>query len=105
MEKTPKPLTFTLQLAGLQLSDDDRRDISEALNDTLMRKLGGLKLQHESAPNQAEAASAGTLVSQVIRIDGGAIEKLLSKKDFFTTVGKSALENVVKASFLQLPGQ
>ena len=104
METKTRPVTFTLQLDGLQLSDEDRRDISEALNDTLMRKLGGLKFQHDGATNQA-ALPANPLVGQVIRIDGGEIQRLLNKQDFLARVGNSKLNNVLKAGFMEIAQQ
>ena len=102
MEAATKPLTFTLQLDGLQLSDDDRQDISEALNDTLMRKLGGLKQHTAGAAHQAEAAAKGPFVSQVIRIDGGEIARLLRKQDFAGKIGQGQLDNVIGARLGQL---
>ncbi|WP_375444062.1 hypothetical protein [uncultured Fibrella sp.] len=83
-----KPATFTLEVKGLDLPDAIREDISLALNATLMRKLGEVNLTGKAT----EAAGGGSLFGKVIRIDGGEIMRLVSRRDFGTIFQKS-LEN------------
>ena len=87
-----KPATFTLDVKGLELPDSVREDISLALNATLMRKLGEVNLTGNAAAAGPAAATGGSIFGKVVRIDGGEIMKLLSRRDFGVVFQKS-LEN------------
>lgn len=87
-----KPATFTLDVKGLELPDSVREDISLALNATLMRKLGEVNLTGNATAAGPAAATGGSIFGKVVRIDGGEIMKLLSRRDFGVVFQKS-LEN------------
>jgi hypothetical protein len=95
-----KPATFTLEVKGLDLPDNVREDISLALNNTLMRKLGEVNLTGRSSGN------GSNLFGKIIRIDGGDWSRLISRRDFGTIFQKS-LDNkqVLGAGIEQLPHQ
>ena len=82
-----KPATFTLDVKGLELPDAVREDISLALNATLLRKLGEVDLTGKAA---ADAKS--NLFGKIIRIDGGEIMRLLSRREF-SPIFQQSLEN------------
>ncbi|MEZ0538043.1 hypothetical protein [Fibrella arboris] len=86
-----KAATFTLDVKGLELPDDVREEISLALNNTLMRKLGEVNLTGKTN-NAAAATGSNGLFGKVIRIDGGDWSRLLNRHDF-GTVFQKALDN------------
>ncbi|MBO0951824.1 hypothetical protein [Fibrella forsythiae] len=76
-----KAATFTLDVKGLELPEDVRQEISLALNNTLMRKLGEINLTGKT--NGGAAATGGNgLFGKVIRIDGGDWSRLINRHDF-----------------------
>lgn len=99
-----KPATFTLEVKGLNLPDDVREDISQALNNTLLRKIGELDLRTKNTTSADAAGSS--LFGKVVRIDGGEIMKLLARKDFGLVFQRS-LENtlVVEAGIEKITPQ
>ena len=102
-----KPATFTLEVKGLTLPDDVREEISLALNNTLMRKLGEVNLTGKNGGTAVAAANGnGSLFGKVIRIDGGDWSQLINRRDFGTIFQKS-LDNkqVLGAGIEQLSHQ
>lgn len=101
-----KPATFTLEVKGLDLPDDVREDISLALNNTLMRKLGEVNLTGKNGGTAAANGNGNSFFGKVIRIDGGDWSRLISRRDFGTIFQRS-LENkqVLGAGIEQLPQQ
>lgn len=100
-----KAATFTLEVKGLELPDDVREEISQALNNTLMRKLGEVNLTGKT--NGTDAVAGGNaLFGKVIRIDGGDWSRLINRRDFGTIFQKS-LDNkaVLGAGIEQLGHQ
>jgi hypothetical protein len=71
-----KKLTFTLEIEGLELHDKQKAEISKALNDTLLHKLG--ELDRAGSGAQEKAAGGGPLFFSKVLINGGKMLKLLS---------------------------
>ncbi|OQP40679.1 hypothetical protein A4H97_13730 [Niastella yeongjuensis] len=68
---------FTLELKGIELPKSTQEEISKALNQTLMHKIGELDLAPESS--EAHSNSNSPFYLNKFRIDGGEIAKLLNK--------------------------
>jgi hypothetical protein len=77
-----KPTTFTLEVKGLDLPEDVREEISLALNNTLMRKLGEVNLTGRPAGAANAATNGNSLFGKIIRIDGGDWSRLANRRDF-----------------------
>jgi len=87
-----KPASFTLDVKGLDLPESVREEISLALNDTLMRKLGEVNLTGRPAGTAVPAANGGNTFGKIIRIDGGDWSLLRNRRDF-GTIFQQALDN------------
>lgn len=97
-----KPATFTLAVKGLELPDAVREEISLALNNTLLRKLGEINLTGKT--NDA-AVGGNNLFGKVIRIDGGDMYRLANRLDFGTIFQKSLENRAVLGAGIETVGQ
>ena len=74
-------LKFTIEVRGLEIPEKAQAEISKALNQTLMHKLGELDLV-AGAPKQTSAvaaASNGSFILSKYLINGGMLLQLLSQ--------------------------
>ena len=73
-----KSLKFTLEVNGLDISERAQAEISKALNQTLMHKLGELDLMEGASAAAPHALSSGTLYTNKFLINGGLLYKTLA---------------------------
>ena len=72
-----KKMTFTLEIEGFDLPEKHKAEISKALNDTLLHKLGELDLAGDGA--NAKAAGNPLFFSKYL-INGGRLLKVISSQ-------------------------
>ena len=75
-----KSLKFTIEVNGLELSERAQSEISKALNQTLMHKLGELDLTDGTEKKALTAAGDGHFTALKYLINGGILYSLASKE-------------------------
>jgi len=75
-----KSLKFTIEVNGLDLSEKAQMEISKALNQTLMHKLGELDLTEGIAKTALGASGDGHVTALKYLINGGIMYNLASKE-------------------------
>jgi hypothetical protein len=90
-------LKFTLEVRGLDIPEKAQAEISKALNQTLMHKLGELDLIVESSKGAAPAAAAGSIIASKNLINGGLLLQLLSQ-DLLKVVRQVEAQNNIPNS-------
>jgi hypothetical protein len=75
-----KNLKFTIEVNGLELSERAQTEISKALNQTLMHKLGELDLADSAAKKELTASGDGHITALKYLINGGILYNLASKE-------------------------
>jgi hypothetical protein len=76
-----KSLKFTIEVNGLEIPERAQAEISKALNQTLMHKLGELDLTGAKSTEKSQPGAAATgsfLVSKYL-INGGYWEKMINQ--------------------------
>jgi hypothetical protein len=75
-----KSLKFTIEVNGLEIPERAQAEISKALNQTLMHKLGELDLTAaKSAEHSQPAAVGGSFLISKYLINGGYWEKMINQ--------------------------
>ena len=72
--------TFKLEVKGIDIPEEAQAEISKALNQTLMRKLGELDLAKEQVKGAGLQAGDGSFLAQKYLINGGILMKVMSKE-------------------------
>lgn len=72
--------TFKLEVKGIEIPEEAQAEISKALNQTLMRKLGELDLAKEQVKGAGLQAGDGSFLAQKYLINGGILMKVMSKE-------------------------
>lgn len=80
-----KSHTFTIDIKGLPLTEEQQATISQALNDTLMHQIGKLDFRSKAEDVQMEALG-GKSYGYIIDIRGGRWEAITRRSDFFRNV-------------------
>jgi|GEM_PF-2210891 len=75
-----KSLKFTIEVDGLDIPEKYQAEISKALNQAFIHKLGELDLAGAKAKTEAPTAVGGSFVLQKWLINGGRIMQLMSKE-------------------------
>ncbi|MBS1563247.1 MAG: hypothetical protein JST39_02610 [Bacteroidetes bacterium] len=73
-----KTVKFTIEVNGLELPERVQAEISKALNQTLMHKLGELDLAPGSAKKDLAAAGNGNFTALKYLINGGILHNVAS---------------------------
>jgi hypothetical protein len=73
-------LKFTIEVEGLDIPEKHQAEISKALNQAFMHKLGELDLAGEKAKTEAPTAVGGGFIFQKWLINGGRILQLMSNE-------------------------
>lgn len=98
MSKSSK---FTIEVEGLDIPERYRAEISKALNQTLMHKLGEIDMSgngHKTNASGAPEASGGSFWVNEYLINGGRILSLLGK-NLPSVIDQVAKQRVVEGSF------
>ena len=75
-----KSLKFTIEVNGLDLSEKAQAEISKALNQTLMHKLGELDLADGAEKKALGASGDGYITALKYLINGGDLYRVASKE-------------------------
>ena len=75
-----KSLKFTIEVNGLDLSESAQMEISKALNQTLMHKLGELDLAGAKATRELTNTNGDNFIALKYLINGGMLLRLASKE-------------------------
>lgn len=77
--------TFTIDVKGLPLTEEQQASISQALNDALMHELGQMDFRGKADGVEA-AALGGKSYGYIIDIRGGRWEAITKRSDFLRSV-------------------
>jgi hypothetical protein len=88
--------TFKLEVKGINIPEEAQAEISKALNQTLMRKLGELDLAKDQAKAANLQSGDGSFLAQKYLINGGILMKVMSK-ELTTAIRQFESENRIPA--------